>query len=74
MNDDLNLLITILTVHDDMINVAINIKHGLNTFENYEYYNEPDVHKRYLELLPEHVSDYTKKILEIKEIFEVTKC
>ena len=54
MNDDLNLLLSLVT-NNTLVKVAIHIEHGLNNFTSYEYFGEEDVIEKYNELLPEHL-------------------
>jgi len=73
MNDDLNLIVTILTVNNDMAKIAIGIPHGLNSpdWEDYKYFNEPEVFKKYRNIMPMYCATYMTKILDIEEIFTI---
>ena len=75
MNDDLKLLITILTSSDNMSSIVLVIPHGMNDefwSSNWKYYNEPEVFEAYKKLLPLHCQTFMKKILNVSDdIFEV---
>lgn len=51
MNDDLNLLIT-LVIDKSFVKVAVGIKNGLNTFPDYMYFGEDDVINTYKLFIP----------------------
>jgi len=71
MSDDLHLILTLLTKHDEMMRVVVSVKHGLNKFPNYPYYEDPDILEKYKEILPLHVTSSMKKILKVEEVFDV---
>jgi hypothetical protein len=50
VNSDLNVLLSIF-IDNTLQNVAIKIPDGLNTFQGYEYYGEPDIQAKWLEIL-----------------------
>jgi len=73
MNDDLNLLITFLSIYKTTMKVAIKIEHGMNSWirENYKYYGEDDVLVFLKEKMPPHVKNDCDIILDIEEIFYI---
>lgn len=75
MNDDLNLILTILTKNDDMSKIVVNIPHGLNdsNWSDWEYYGEEKVFQKYKDILPVYCAAYMKKILHIEEVFAIIK-
>ncbi len=74
MDDDLNLLITFLSIHDEMVKVCIRIEHGMNNEywgDGWRYWGDPDVIKEYRKIMPMHVESFCKKILMVEEIFDI---
>lgn len=76
MNDDLKLILTVLTEYDNLSYIVLEIKHGMNDDfwrENFGYFSEEDVFTKYKELMPSHVQSFVKKILDVNEAFEIIK-
>lgn len=74
MNDDLNLLVTYITFHLDLMKVAIHIPGGMNHRywgEHYNLYGEKDVLEAYKKLLPNHISYGMNKIVSVETIGDV---
>ena len=68
MNDDLRLVLVILTHCDSLIKVAVRIEHGINDDfwgERYLDFHKDDVVEAYKKILPDYVSFSVKKILYI---------
>ena len=73
MDDDLKVILTILTTGGNMAKVALIIPHGMNDFIDYQYFAEPSIEAGYRENLPPHINDFMDRILAIEEILEVVK-
>lgn len=76
MNDDLNLIITILTNQKESAYIALTIPHGFNNpfwSANYMDFNEPHVFKAYMSLLPLHCQTLTDVILQVDQAFEIVQ-
>ncbi len=72
MSDDLILLISYISVDKRLIKIALKIEHGLNNgmLEDYGCFAEPEVLKRYKELLPQYIATHIDYIVDIEIIFQ----
>ena len=71
MNDDLNLLITFVSKSRTLDKIAISIEHGMNTFREYEYFNESDAWDKYEKFIPSHVFEFIDFVVQVEEIFHI---
>ena len=73
MNDDLNLLITVLTKWRTMHKIALHVPHGMNKeeWQNWKYFGEPEMRRLYMAELPLHLSVDIETILKVEEIREI---
>ena len=70
MNDDLNLLITFVSMRRTIDKVALNIEHGMNNdvIPDWEHIRGYDMAEKYTALLPSHISEDIDFIISIEEI------
>lgn len=73
MNPDLNLLLTILTTNKTLIQVALHIPDGANSFPDWEYCRELAVYNEYMKYLPNYISDQTDVILSVNKLYTIVK-
>ena len=67
MNDDLSLLVSVLS-KGTLLKIALQIPHGMNDFAEWGAFKEEDVRSRYKDYLPSHCQG---DILAVEEIFHV---
>jgi len=67
MNDDLSLLVSVLS-KGTLLKIALQIPHGMNDFAGWGAFKEEDVRSRYKDYLPSHCQG---DILAVEEIFHV---
>ena len=69
MNDDLSILVTLLRLEDmHLYKVALKVPHGLNQFQDWKYFKEPETEERYKEML----SDYNNyEVIDVIELGDV---
>ena len=70
MNDDLKVLILALHV-DELLEVAVNFEHGLNDFQGWQYYKEPDIKQKYMKTIQENTGIVVTDILKLTQIDHV---